>query len=116
MSPPSIAHFEAAPEPSVADVEHAMRLLSPKLEACVRGATGKIRVDATLVPSGRVSAVRLAAPFAGTPREACVRRVVESLHFPSWTGAPRTYRFAIIAPEVPSIPEARPSGVPASPP
>ena len=115
-SPPSITHFTAAPEPSAADVEHAMRLLSSRLEACVRGATGKIMVDATLLPSGRVSAVRLSPPFAGTPREACVRRVVESLHFPSWTGAPRTYRFAIVAPEVLSIPQARPSEGPASPP
>jgi hypothetical protein len=115
-SPPSITHFTAAPEPSAADVEHAMHLLSSKLDACVRGATGKILVDATLLPSGRVSAVKLPPPFAGTPREACVRHVVESLHFPSWTGSPRTYRFAIAVPEVLSIPQAHPSEGPGSPP
>ena len=91
-----------------------MRALAPRFEACLRGARGKAIVDATLRPSGEVSIVKLAPPLAGTPEEACVRRVLQDIRFPSWSGAPRTFRFALTSSEVRSIPQARPPDGPLS--
>jgi serine/threonine-protein kinase len=57
--------------------------------ACKRegGPTGSGSASITFSPEGPVSAVKLSAPFAGTPVGACIQTVFKSAHVPAFSGS-----------------------------
>jgi hypothetical protein len=55
--------------------------------AC-RGVLGRAAVQVTLAPSGAVSRVSVAAPFAGTSVEGCIAARFQAVRVPAFRGAP----------------------------
>jgi hypothetical protein len=73
-----------------------MSTLTEKARACYKGNQATISMKLTIAPSGQVTKVVVAAPFAGKPEGDCVAGVIKSVTFDAWDGAAQTYPFAFL--------------------
>ncbi len=76
------------------DFKKAMSGISSKAQACYKGNQGTAMVKLTVAPTGKVSKVTVAGPFAGTPEGSCVESAVKSASFPPWDGGPQSFTYS----------------------
>jgi hypothetical protein len=86
-------------ELSAADFKKGMAAIQSKAQACYKGTQGTAIVKLTVGPSGQVSKVTVAGPFAGTPEGACVESAVKSASFPPWDGGPQSFNYSYLLAE-----------------
>lgn len=92
----------AAPAPTLEDFVAALSAVATRTETCFPGTrTAKVVLEVTVRSSGEIAEAHLMPPFTGTAMEACIRRVVALLRFPSWTGPAQTFRYPFPALSVP---------------
>ena len=65
--------------------------LAERTQACYKGTQANVVVKVTIAPSGQVTKVVVAAPFAGKPEGDCITGVVKSVTFDAWDGSPQTF-------------------------
>jgi hypothetical protein len=83
-----------SPAPTAEDFVAAISAVATRTRTCVPGVrTAKVVLEVTVRSSGEIAQAHLLPPFAGTALEACIRRVVGVLRFPSWTGPSQTFRY-----------------------
>jgi len=72
-----------------------LEVAAPARRCFPPGPRGSAALDITVSPSGEVSDVKAAQPYAGTSAEDCAARAVKLHRFPSWSGAPQTFRYRV---------------------
>lgn len=88
----------APPAPTVEDFVAAISAVATRTETCFPAArTAKVVLEVTVRSSGEIAEAHLLPPLGGTAIEACIRRVVALLRFPSWTGPSQTFRYPFSA-------------------
>jgi flagellar motor protein MotB len=65
--------------------------IAERTHACYKGTQADVAVKLTIAPSGQVTKVVVAAPFAGKPEGDCVAGIVKSVTFEAWDGSPQTF-------------------------
>ncbi|HJL18304.1 MAG TPA: hypothetical protein RMH99_21755, partial [Sandaracinaceae bacterium LLY-WYZ-13_1] len=81
-----------AAEPSRVDAMAALRRVQDPVRRCMGERREVARVEVTVRGTdGRITAVNVRAPFAGTPAEACITRAVRTATMPR--SRRETYRF-----------------------
>ena len=67
---------------SKSQVMAGMKAVAGAVKACGKGAGGKVTVQATITPGGRIASARALGSHAGTPVGKCVERAVRRARFP----------------------------------
>jgi hypothetical protein len=65
--------------------------ITERTHACYKGTQANVSVKLTIAPSGQITKVVVAAPFAGKPEGDCVAEIVKSVKFDAWDGPPQTF-------------------------
>jgi outer membrane protein OmpA-like peptidoglycan-associated protein len=65
--------------------------IAERTHACYKGTQANVVVKMTIAPSGQVTKLVVAAPFAGKPEGDCIAGIIKSVTFAAWDGAPQTF-------------------------
>ena len=87
------------PKPKTLTVDafkQRMSTLTERVRACYKGKQANVMVKLTIAPSGQVSKLVVAPPFAGKPEGDCVESVVKYATFDAWDGGAQTYSFSFL--------------------
>jgi len=73
-----------------------MTTLTDKVHSCYKGTPANVMVKLTIAPTGQVSKLVVAPPFAGKPEGDCVESAVKYVTFDAWDGRDQTYSFSFL--------------------
>jgi len=73
-----------------------MTTLTDRVHTCYKGTPANVMVKLTIDPSGQVSKLVVAPPFAGKPEGDCVESAVKTVTFDAWDGRAQTYSFSYL--------------------
>ena len=95
----SVAAVDDNPKPNAPSVDAFKQVVSTIAErthTCYKGALANVDVKLTIAPSGQVTKVVVAAPFAGKPEGDCVAGLIKSATFDPWDGSPQTFSYSFL--------------------
>jgi flagellar motor protein MotB len=87
------------PKPKTLTVDafkQRMSTLTDRVHACYTGTQANVMVKLVIAPSGQVSKLVVAPPFAGKPEGDCVESIVKYVTFDAWDGAAQRYSYSFL--------------------
>jgi outer membrane protein OmpA-like peptidoglycan-associated protein len=95
----SVAAGDDKPKPKALTAEafkQAVSTIAERTNTCYNGTQADVAVKLTIAPSGQVTKVAVAPPFAGKPEGDCVAGLIKSVHFEAWDGSPQTFSYSFL--------------------